>query len=458
MTHHRSRRGLAVLAAAATLAGGALTTVTTAAGAAQAAPQRQESQKLLDLATFLLQVTLGTASSVTTLVADLSDIELGDVLVAANLSQLEKLIPAADSSGRLPGAFDTMTAAESGDVLTQLTGSSDSTLLGTTLGALDTSELTHVFGTLTGGELTTILGGLTGGQLAGALGTLDPAGLTQIVGGLTPSQITGLLRAGGSASLIDGLLGSATALGGTPGTSAIDGLLGQVTALLGGGIPAVGDLTNLASLLGLLNPLLDDAGVATGLLRSLLTTANGLVGIAEPIATPLQRIITTINSVLAPPTTGGGTTGGGTTAGTTTTTTRPVNTTTARPGTTTATQAAAKPGPFRATIGKITVAKKRTSMKFTLSCPVSAPKGCLVQLSAKVSGQKAIRATTVALARGKSTPVTVTLNKSTAKRLKKKGGSLTVVAKTALSTLGHCTQTVKVKKPKAKRKKASAKR
>ncbi len=91
-------------------------------------------------------------------------------------------------------------------------------------------------------------------------------------------------------------------------------------------------------------------------------------------------------------------------------------------------------------------------MKFTLSCPITAPKGCLVQLSAKIAGQKAIRTTTVALARGKSSPVTVTLSKSTTKRLKKKGGSLAVTAKTALSTLGAAKQTVRVKRPKSKRK------
>lgn len=109
--------------------------------------------------------------------------------------------------------------------------------------------------------------------------------------------------------------------------------------------------------------------------------------------------------------------------------------------------------PYRATISAIKLSRKRTSMKFTLSCPTSAPKGCLVQLSAKIAGQKAILATTVALPSGRSSPVTVTLSKSTTTRLKKKGGSLTITAKTALSTLGSATETVKVKRPKSKRKK-----
>jgi len=132
--------------------------------------------------------------------------------------------------------------------------------------------------------------------------------------------------------------------------------------------------------------------------------------------------------------------------------------TTARPGTTTArpaTPAAApKPRPFRATLTAITISTKRTSAKSTLSCPASAPVGCLVQLTAKVAGGKAIRPLIVALPKGTSSPVTVTLTGSTVKRLKTQGGSLQVTAKTALSTLGSATQTAKVKRPKAKKKAA----
>jgi len=282
--------------------------------------------------------------------------------------------------------------------------------------------------------------------------------LTSIVGLLTPSQIDGLVGTGDSASIIYGLLGTATGLGGTPGSSQVNGLVGQVSALLGGGVPVLGD-ADLISLLGVLDPLLATTGVDTGLLSSLLTTVNGVLGAAPVgLATPLRNIVTTIGNVLNPPATGGGGGGGGSTMTPGTTTTPGATATTARPGATAArsgatTQpaAATMPGPYRATIGALKLSKKRTSMKLTLTCAKSAPKGCLVQISAKIAGKKAIRSVTVALPSGKSTPVTVTLSRSTTKRLKKKGGSLSVTAKTALSTLGAVTESVKVKRPKKKR-------
>lgn len=91
-------------------------------------------------------------------------------------------------------------------------------------------------------------------------------------------------------------------------------------------------------------------------------------------------------------------------------------------------------------------------MKFTLTCAATAPKGCLVNVGAKVAGKKAMRTMTLALPRGASTPFTVTLSKSTTRRLKTKGGSLTITAKTALSSLSPATRTLKVKRLKTKRK------
>jgi Mg/Co/Ni transporter MgtE len=413
----------------------------------------------------------------------LNAVETAGLLDSATSAQLTTLLGGLTGT-QLSNALGTLTPTQAGDLLAPLAGGNLSSLLG----VLNTTQLTSILSTLTSGELasvvdgltagqtgsllsvadatqlTNLLGALTSGQLSGALTTLDPAALTSIVGGLTPSQITGLLGAGGSSSVIDGLLGTATGLAGTSDVSDINGLIGQVTALLGGGTPAVGDLSDVASLLGILNPLLATAGLDTARLSSLLTTVDGLLAAAvpAPLSAPLHDIVTTVTNVLNPPPGGGTTpppTGGTTTPPPGGTTTTPVTTTTVKPGTTTVarpaetgTQVAAKPGPFRATIGRITLSRKRTSMKFTLSCPASAPKGCLVQLSAKIAGQKAIRTTTVALASGKSSPVTVTLSKSTTKRLKKKGGSLQVTAKTALSTLAASTQTVKVKKPKTKRK------
>ena len=82
---------------------------------------------------------------------------------------------------------------------------------------------------------------------------------------------------------------------------------------------------------------------------------------------------------------------------------------------------------------------------------MTAPKGCLVKVSGTVAGQRAIPSLTLALPRGASTPITVKLSKSTAKRLKKKGGSLRFTAQTALSSLPSDSMSVTVKRPKKKR-------
>ena len=477
--YHCARRGIAVIAAVSTLAGGSLSMIGTPANAADVAPSSSLlSRSLLDglLSGLLGQIAGATVATIQGIISGLTPTQVGDLIQSAAPADLPNLLTAAQINGQLAPALGTLTATENGDVLAPTSGSSLTLLLG----GLGLTQLTDALGTLTAGEtaglltsadatqLTTLLGGLTNGQLSDALGTLDAATLTTIVGGLAPEQITGLLGAGGGASVIDGLLGTATGLGATPGTPQVDGLVGQVTALLGGGLPGAGDHADLASLLGLVNPLLGQTGVDTALLGSLLATAEGLLaGAPEPVRTPLQTIVITINTVLSPATGGGDTTGGGTTGGGTagggSTTAGGTTTTTGgtAPGGATATiarpavQPAARPGPFRATIGAIKLSKRRTSMRFTLSCPRSAPKGCLVQLSAKIAGKKAIRTTVVALASGRSTPVTVTLSKSTTRRLKAKGGSLKITAKTALSTLGASSRTLKVKRLKTKKRKTT---
>lgn len=94
-------------------------------------------------------------------------------------------------------------------------------------------------------------------------------------------------------------------------------------------------------------------------------------------------------------------------------------------------------------------------MRFTLSCPASAPKGCFVQLSAKIAGQKAIGTTTGNAVERQVDARHGDALQDTTRRLKKKGGALTVTAKTALSTLDASTQSVKVKRRKAKRRAAT---
>ena len=101
---------------------------------------------------------------------------------------------------------------------------------------------------------------------------------------------------------------------------------------------------------------------------------------------------------------------------------------------------------YRAAIGPLKLNKKRSSMKFNLTCASTAPKGCLVKVSAKIAGKSVMRSMTVVLPKGKSSPITVTLSKSTTRRLKAKGGSLKITAATALSSLPSATRTLKVKR------------
>ena len=423
----RSRRSFALLSATAALAGGSLTTITAAANAADTPSQTSSRLLGLDLLSPVLglilgQVTGATVATVQTLIAPLTPAEGGDLLQAADATQLTKLLAAAQGNGQLTGALGTLTAAETGELLARVGGT----------------------------DLATVLGGLTSGQLAGALDTLTPAQLTTLVGGLTPAQITSLLAAGGTDSVVTGLLGQATALaGGAPTAPQVDTLVAQVNALLGGGIPA--DPTDLASLLMTLGPLLATPGLDASQLGSLLSTANGLLGVAPaPVAAPLQALATQLTVILTPVTGGGGTTPGAGVPGPATTT--PVTTTT-QPGAIT-TRPGATVAPFtayRASVGALKLNKKRTSMRFTVACAATAPKGCLVKVSAQAAGKTAGRAKTLALLRGRSTTITVKLSKSTTRRLKSRGGTLKVTAQTALSSLPSATRTLKVKRLKKAR-------
>jgi hypothetical protein len=442
--------------------------------------------------------------------------DLGDVLLAGDALQVSKLLEAATNSGQLTGALATLTPTETGDLLAPLTGMDLTRALGaltttqltgalgtltptetgdllapltggnlsSILGVLTTPQLQSALGTLLPAELASVVDGLTPGQtaglltgagptqltgllaaltpsqLAGPLGTLNPTQLTTIAGALTPAQISGLLGAGATGSVVTGLLGQATSLaGGTPSAPQVDALIAQVTALLGGGLPA--DPTNLAGLLTTLQPLLGTSGLSPALLTSLLGAANGLLGGAPaPVAAPLQGLVTRITVLLTPVTGGGGSGGGGATPNTAPATTTPTPATTLPRTAGTATRpAAAAPGAqfraYRAAIGALKLNKQRSSLKFKLTCAATAPKGCLVKVSAKIAGKSVMRTMTLVLLRGKSAPISVSLSKSTTRRLKAKGGSVKITAATALSSLPSATRTLKVKRLKKAVRKAA---
>jgi hypothetical protein len=111
-----------------------------------------------------------------------------------------------------------------------------------------------------------------------------------------------------------------------------------------------------------------------------------------------------------------------------------------KPGTT-----AAKPfSAYRARVGSVRVSKDRRSVRFKITCPAIAPKGCYARVSGKVAGRKAMTPKDFLLARNSSQNGSVRLSASAAKRLKSKGGTLALTTQT-LSSLPAVTKNTRVK-------------
>jgi hypothetical protein len=182
------------------------------------------------------------------------------------------------------------------------------------------------------------------------------------------------------------------------------------------------------------------------MLTGLLSTANVALSTAAPgvDTSALQGVIGTLGTVL------GASGGGGTPAG---------------PGTTTpkGTPGTPKTGQsvftlYRATISGLKVAKNRRSATMSVSCPSLAPKGCLVVIDGAIGNAKAFAQKVVVVMRNVRQSVAVKLTTVTGNRLKKKGGSLKVTAKTVNGTLSAVTSSVKVARPKLAKKKVARKR
>ncbi len=101
-------------------------------------------------------------------------------------------------------------------------------------------------------------------------------------------------------------------------------------------------------------------------------------------------------------------------------------------------------GATRATIKSVKVAKNRRSAKIKLRCPTAAASSCKVKLSGKLAGKKATKSRSATVVRGATKTVTVKLTKSATTRLKSKGGTLKISAKTTGSALSAATKTAKV--------------
>ncbi len=500
-----SRRNVAILATAATLGAGSLTTVAQASSAAtvsNSAVKTNRSIPILDQ--LLIDTALAALTAnllpITSIVSALGLPLLDDLIAQANPTQLTRLLSGLDASqvttavtglisgGQLAGVLGSATGAQTAVLLGPLTGNTLATALGlldtskiigalpflnstelpsvlsgltnaqtgsllgvlgstgnltqlsSVLGVLGgTSQLTNGLATLglpaigdllaplTGGNLSAVLGGLTSGQLGGVLGTLTPAELTGLLGAANLTQQT---------AIVGGLTNRANGLAAAPNVTDINGLLAQVQGLLGGGLSSA---PGLSGLLDAVRPLLGVAGLDTSLLTGLLSTLSTTAGatLPEPLATAVQGLIGTTQTalaasgVVAPPA------GTGTTA-------KPL----AKP----ATGTAAKPAPavfkaYRASVGTIKVAKSRKTASVSVSCPALAPKGCLVTLDGVVAGKKAFAQKVFVVMRNVKQTVTVKLTSAAAKRLKTKGGSIKVSARTVNGSLASISKTAKVAKP-----------
>jgi hypothetical protein len=134
--------------------------------------------------------------------------------------------------------------------------------------------------------------------------------------------------------------------------------------------------------------------------------------------------------------TGGGSTGGGSSGGGGTT--QPPS----GGGTTTPTVNTA----VRAAIKKAKLARNRRSLRVTLTCPATAS-ACGVGIGGTVGAKKAFAVKMVTLKSATTLTTKIKLKRSAAKRLRRKGGTLKVVAGTVGSTLGPATKRVRVPKP-----------
>jgi hypothetical protein len=458
MNHQLRRTGaIAAITALSMGAGAGVAASAASAASTPVAPSAPGETRILGLGTLpvlgpvltpiLDQVTTVLPAPVVQTLEQLPPVDLATVLGHADVPQLTTLLDTL-SPTTLVDALDVLDLPLIGDVLDTAMGGADGAnlvanllagaeggQLTSLLGALDPAALDEIVNTLLPAPLADILGGASGGDLTTLVGALDPAKITQL---LSTSPDASTLT-----SLISGLTG---VLAGGGSADALAGPLAQLQALLAG-LPVGADLLQLDGLFGTVTGLLETAGLAdlpiAGPLLETLTRATTAEG-----ATPTEAastLTTGLASLLGA---------------------RPEPTPTPTPAPKPATPAPAAPKPatpvakpatpapaapaanrnYRATIGKTVLAKTRKSATFTVTCPKTAPKGCVVKVSASLANKKVLKPTWIAVLSGKSTKVTVKLAKSATTRLKSKGGTLKFTAATATSTTGAVSKSLKVKK------------
>jgi hypothetical protein len=197
--------------------------------------------------------------------------------------------------------------------------------------------------------------------------------------------------------------------------------------------------TQLSALIQGLEPATVDAALATLTPAELAAVKQQVDALAAQAGAPAA--VLALAEQLAGGATGGGSTGGGSTGGGSTGggTTQPPSGggTTTPPAVNTA---------VRAAITKAKLAKNRRSLRLTLSCPAAAP-ACGVGIGGTVAGKKAFAVRMVTLKTASTLTTRIKLKRSVAQRLRRKGGTLKVVAGTVGSSLGPATKRVKAAKP-----------
>ncbi len=453
--NHQLRRSSAIAAIAALSVGAGATVAVSAASAASTSvvSTAPGDTRLLGLTTWpvlgpvltpiLDEVTTVLPAPMVQTLEQLPPVDLATVLGHADAPQLTTLLDTLSPSS-LVDALDVLDLPLVGEVLdTALSQADGANLVANLLAGADGGQLTSLLGALDPVALEEIVNTLLPAPLAGVLGGASGGDLTTLVGALDPAKITELLTVSPDAATVTSLISGLTGvLAGGGSADALAGPLAQLQALLAG-LPLGTDLLQLDGLFGTVTGLLGTAGLAdlpiAGPLLETLTrtsTAGGATptAAASTLTSGLASLLGA-RPVPAPPAPAPA----------------PKPATPApKPATPAAVPAPSAPAAvrknYRATIGKTVLAKSRKSTVFTVTCPKTAPKGCVVKVSASLANKKVLKPKWIAVLSGKSTKVRVKLTKSATKRLKSKGGTLKFRAATATSTSGAVLKSLKVKK------------
>ncbi len=321
--------------------------------------------------------------------------------------------------------------------------------LGSILGLVTAPVAAIIQGTVgSSGILPNVLPPALVDSLTGALTSLGSGDIESLVKVLSPDQLGQLLTSTVSSvqPVLNGLVGVVNDLVLKPVTAVADNALGQLSQLLALGIPTdVGTLDALASLLDGVSALLANSGIAALPIIGPLAAQLGKVAADLPIGTAktaaeraaataataavaqltpaqLQALIAMLTGkgagVVSAPLGGGA----------------------SKP----AAGGAAKAMP-RATLSKLRITKSRKQIRFSVTCPASAPTACLVAPKVTARG-RSVRASATTVRPGATKTLKANVTASLRKALKRSGGKVVARVATTGSTKGAVSRTLTVRK------------